>query len=317
MPLRMILRFAANTAAELLAAFTANGEMGYRTDSVEGFVGRVGGADKRFLMEGDVVATLPASEIQTGVVQIATTAEFVAGTNDDGAGNPLTIKPSDLRTELDTKVEIGGDLTGTADAPIVQSSTQDSGLLLKNVAGSQQGRIKPTGAAEVSVRTAADDNYAALKTGATTINGDLLVTGNVTFQPGATTLVETTDMVIKDNRVTLNAGETGNGVSLGTAGIDVKRGTEQDASLVFDESDDTWKSGIGATLFALARIYSSVLGAAATSHVVTHNLKTKNVIVSVYDGDEKVYCNEMTSTVDTVTLVFSLPVTGYRVVITG
>lgn len=61
------------------------------------------------------------------------------------------------------------------------------------------------------------------------INGDLEVYGN-------TSTVESTDLVIKDNKITLNSGETGEGVSNIISGIDIDRGTEPDVSFLWDEN---------------------------------------------------------------------------------
>lgn len=316
MNLRSVLTFMQNLAADLVASFTKNGQMGYQTDGTEGFYGLVASVKKRFLMEGDIVATAPASETQTGVVQIATTAEFNAGTDDDGSGNPLVVKPSDIRTELDTKVEIGSDLAGTVYAPLVASSTQDSGLLVKNTAGTLQGRVKATGAAELSVRDAADAGFASLQTGDLTANGNVVITGNLAVS-GTQTNVNSTDLAITDNEIVLNKDEAGAGVTLGTSGIRVERGTLADALLRFSETKGGFEAGIEGNLFDVVRKYRETLGPAATSHVVTHGLNTKDVQVAVWDGDELVACDVLTSTVNTVSLGFSAAVTGYRVVVTG
>ena len=61
------------------------------------------------------------------------------------------------------------------------------------------------------------------------ITGDLLVEGN-------TTTVQSETMTVKDNIIIVNAGETGNGVSLTNSGITVDRGNYADASWLFDES---------------------------------------------------------------------------------
>jgi hypothetical protein len=75
------------------------------------------------------------------------------------------------------------------------------------------------------------------------INGNLTVTGN-------TTSVETTNLYIRDNRIVLNDGETGEGVStLGsTAGIDIDRGTEPNVSILWDEDLLSRYPEIGANL---------------------------------------------------------------------
>ena len=69
-----------------------------------------------------------------------------------------------------------------------------------------------------------------------TLEGDLTVTGT-------TTTVNTTEMEITDNVITLNAGEAGAGVTLGSAGVIVDRGTATDYNIIFDETDDTFKVG--------------------------------------------------------------------------
>jgi hypothetical protein len=65
--------------------------------------------------------------------------------------------------------------------------------------------------------------------GRVVITGDLIVEGN-------TTTVESETMVVKDNIIELNDGETGAGITLGTAGIQIDRGSENKTRLVYDES---------------------------------------------------------------------------------
>ena len=68
---------------------------------------------------------------------------------------------------------------------------------------------------------------------------------------GDTVSIESTNLEVKDNIIELNKGEAGEGVSLGTAGISVDRGTLDSAQLVFDESDDSWHSKIGSSSYRL------------------------------------------------------------------
>ena len=67
------------------------------------------------------------------------------------------------------------------------------------------------------------------KTGQVYVSGDLIVEGN-------TTTVESSTLTIKDNVIYLNTGETGNGVTLGSAGIQIDRGSYQDAIFTYDET---------------------------------------------------------------------------------
>ncbi len=67
--------------------------------------------------------------------------------------------------------------------------------------------------------------------------GEVRVTGNLVIE-GTTTTVNSTNLEIEDNILTLNRGETSNGVGEGTAGIQIDRGTasDGDAQILFDES---------------------------------------------------------------------------------
>ena len=74
-----------------------------------------------------------------------------------------------------------------------------------------------------------------------TLDNDVTVTGNLTVT-GTTNSVETTNTRITDNIVTYNQGASGAGVGgTGFSGIEIERGSLDNALLVFDESDDTFK----------------------------------------------------------------------------
>jgi hypothetical protein len=80
--------------------------------------------------------------------------------------------------------------------------------------------------------------------GTVTITGDLTVTGTQTT-------VNTTDTNITDNTIILNDGETGDGVTLGYAGLEVDRGTPDGSTLNdpatwrWNETDDVWEGKLG------------------------------------------------------------------------
>lgn len=61
------------------------------------------------------------------------------------------------------------------------------------------------------------------------------VTGNLRVK-GTTTTIDTANMTIEDNIILLNKGETGAGVTEGTSGLEVARGTLPNARLIFNES---------------------------------------------------------------------------------
>lgn len=69
---------------------------------------------------------------------------------------------------------------------------------------------------------------------------DVIITGNLTVQ-GIQTTVESTNTSITDRILTLNSGETGNGVTLVTAGIEVDRGNLANVALLWNESLQKWQ----------------------------------------------------------------------------
>lgn len=71
---------------------------------------------------------------------------------------------------------------------------------------------------------------------------DVVITGDLTITGDATEL-ETTNTAITDNVIVLNKGEAGAGVTLGTSGIEVERGTETNKTFVWDEATDKWTLG--------------------------------------------------------------------------
>lgn len=83
----------------------------------------------------------------------------------------------------------------------------------------------------VSVGTA--DNV-SITTNTVTINGNLVVSG-------ATTTISTTNSSISDNIIVLNDGESGSGVTAGSAGVLIDRGSAANVELRWNESIDKWQ----------------------------------------------------------------------------
>jgi len=88
-------------------------------------------------------------------------------------------------------------------------------------------------------------------TGARTFSDNVTVNGNL-YVNGTEFIVDTTTVSASDNIIVINGGETGAGVTAGTAGIQVDRGTETDYQFVFRESDDTFVIGEIGNLQAVA-----------------------------------------------------------------
>ena len=95
--------------------------------------------------------------------------------------------------------------------------------------------------------------------GTVVITGDLLVKGN-------TTTVDTANLSIEDNVILLNKGESGAGVSEGTSGIEIDRGSLSNAQFLWDETTDKFRIQLDDNSLA-----SIVVGSLATDS--TTNLR--------------------------------------------
>ena len=89
-----------------------------------------------------------------------------------------------------------------------------------------------------------------IDTDTVTVNGNLNVVGTQTT-------VSSTDPSLADNTIILNNGESTNGVSRGTAGIEVDRGVDgstanDHAKFQFNETGDIWEARLGAA-YAILR----------------------------------------------------------------
>ena len=97
---------------------------------------------------------------------------------------------------------------------------------------------------DYNVKTA-DGAKIVLDTGPAASGGQVRVTGNLVIE-GETLFVATENLTITDNIITLNDGETGEGVTLIYSGIEIDRGFQGDssaapaASFLFEETNSTW-----------------------------------------------------------------------------
>lgn len=71
---------------------------------------------------------------------------------------------------------------------------------------------------------------------------DVLVKGNLTVQ-GTTTTIDSENLTVEDNIITINKGELGNSVSRRVSGISIDRGTGENYFLGYDENRDRLTAG--------------------------------------------------------------------------
>ena len=214
--------------------------------------------------------------------------------------------PSSTPAQVDSAV--GASHTQNTDTGTTAISfgvdTGGTGFKLKNASG------------EAQVRNAGDTDYSDLRV-------------KNLYVEGATTSIASNEVNIGDSNLLLNS-DVALATSNSSGGISVKRlhtdnSTRRDAVMEFDESDDKWKATWGAHTSAVRTNavglkYSTAIGnGSATSFVVTHNLNTRDAIVSIRETASpyaQVMADiEMTS-VDTLTIDFATAPTSSQYTVT-
>jgi hypothetical protein len=153
--------------------------------------------------------------------------------------------------------------TGT-NAASFQLDAGNSGVRIKNNAG------------VLEARNAADSGYADL------------VVNNLTVR-GTPTTIMSEIVTIDDNIIVLNNNYTGSAPTE-NSGIEIERGTQTNASFIWDELNDRWVAGLAGSEAAIVRVFrqtftNATLAAGVLS--VTHNLGQQYSQVQVFDNVNK------------------------------
>ena len=193
----------------------------------------------------------------------ATTATATAGNSTivarDASGNfaagtitaALSGNASTATTLATTRaIQISGDVTGTANFDgsaainIVTTIAADSVALGTDTTGSYvaslvagTGVTLTNNSGEGATPTVAIGQ--AVGTSDSVTFDNLTISGNLTVS-GTTTTVNTNEILLEDNIITLNSGITG--APSTDAGIEVERGTSANVKLIFNETTDKWQT---------------------------------------------------------------------------
>jgi hypothetical protein len=221
------------------------------------------------IVDGDISSSAAIADTKLGTISTAgkvsnsaTTATSSAGNSTivarDASGNfaagTITAALSgnaSTATKLETAraIQLSGDVTGTANfdgsaainitatiaansvalgtdttGSYVESLTAGTGVTITNNSG--EGAT-PTIAIGQAVGTTSDVTF-----------NDLIVSGNLTVN-GTTTTVNTAEILLEDNIITLNSGATG--APSANAGIEIERGSATNVVLRWNESTDKWQ----------------------------------------------------------------------------
>jgi filamentous hemagglutinin len=176
-------------------------------------------------------ATIGTADINGGAVD-----GTIIGANTSAAGTFSTMTTASAAIT-------GGAISGT--------SIDLTGQTLTLTADSVSGDAVHGGTISNFASTGIDDN--ATSTALTidssqnaTFGSDLTVTGDLTVN-GSVTSISSTNTTIEDNTIVLNNGESGAGVTEGSAGISIDRGTADDALINWNETTDEFELKVGAS----------------------------------------------------------------------
>jgi len=191
------------------------------------------------MQDGNVTAnvgTFTTSVIATADINGGAIDGTTIGAGTSGAGTFSTMTTSSAAIT-------GGTIAGTAINMTGQTLTFDNDAI--------SGDSIDGGTISDFASTGIDDNATSTQLTITdsdiTMAGNAIVTGNLTVN-GTLTSVNTTNTEIADNSIVLNNGETAAGVTAGTAGIEIDRGTADNATIQWNETTDAFEFKVGTAL---------------------------------------------------------------------
>ena len=248
------------------------GSGGITTDLIDEKTADAGVTVDGVLLKDNGVTATGTSSFTNATI---TTADINGGTMDDVAIGVTTSAAATFSTMTSAAVTITGgtiadtdvDVTGQTlllDDDQISGDKIDGGLISDFASQGIDDNVTPLGTVEDGETRQTSTILTLVDTSATfnaavVINGDLTVTGT-------TTTVNSQETLVADNLITLNAGEVGAGVTSGAAGIEVDRGTADNASLQWNEVDDVWEFKVGTALADL-KIGSQAMDSIAVDNI--------------------------------------------------
>jgi len=164
----------------------------------------------------------------------------------------------------------------------------------------------------VTSRSAVTNNN--LTVGSLTISGNLVVSGT-------TTTLNTEEILLADNIITLNSNATGSATE--NAGLIIERGSDPNRGFRWNESLNVWEIQRNDNLYyeiAIAaeagEVFASTISGTGT---VTHNFGTRDISVQMYDTvtNEAYFADWASTTTSLITVSFYvIPTNPIRVLIT-
>lgn len=163
--------------------------------------------------------------------------------------------------------------TANSDVQLISHEATHAVIVQSN--GITDAKVVIKGSAEIIPSTSIADPGNLTVAGSVTVNGDLTVNGT-------TTTLNTDQLSVEDNIITLNSGVTGS-PSL-NAGIQVERGTSTNVELRWNETTDRWQfTNDGTTYTDLGGVKLSATEPTGIDGELWFNTDTQSLYV--YDGE--------------------------------
>lgn len=210
------------------------------------------------------------------------------------------------------------ELSGRPDLSSLHAQNTDVGTSSTTFYIGTSGPKIKNATGEVQLRNNADNAYADLRVKNLYVEGTEFITKAETIE-------------VADNTILLNSNITTKAQNE-DGGIDVKRfnaaGVRKDASFIYDNSINRWEATFGeveatqVTAIVAAKLTATIGDGTNTSFVITHNLNTRDLQVSVRENAanyELVYADVEMTTANTITVKFTTAPTAsqYNVTIIG
>ena len=316
-------------------------------NAVAGVTGSAGSATAPS-KEDHTHAFVPASDLSMAGFKLTSLGTPTADTDAANKGYVDSVAQGlDPKASVVAATTTAGTLaTSFADSQVIDGVTLATGnrILIKDQADATENGIYVVAASGAPTRSTDMDNGTEFPGAFTfveqgTVNADTgwTCTNNAPVTLGSTNITFTqfsgAGTYTADNGVVLNgsvfsfAPRSGYGLQTGATGAEIKLATTSGLNL---SSDLAVGAGAGIqvltntvaidTAVVVTKYAANVGDGSATSYTITHNLNTRDVIVSVYEATgsyAEVVCDVNHATANTITLLFSVAPTSnqYRVVV--
>lgn len=267
------------------------------------------------------VKTITLPSYATSAVDVAGVANIrltdTNGVQDDVAivgGSQIDVTVTDASTitiaHADTSTEPS--ITGLVTDEIFDGITIDgnghiTALSTRNLTTTDIGALDRGNLTVIGSTISSSDNTITIDPATTDTTGTVVIAGDLRVD-GTTTTVNSSTIELGDNIIVLNGGETG--TPSANAGFEIERGTDTNASFLWNETKDIFEMFDGTSTYGVGRkfvhtiVTADLSGAVAT---VTHNFNTKDVFVSLREiaTDEIVYATYDAATPNTLEIKFA------------